>query len=111
MLPFCCLYVAETVYQYSHNCSDLEDLHTQILQIKDTENVPMILVGNKADLNDSRMITTETGKDTANRWNASFMEVSAKNCMGVEDCFNNVSKQIVSTLPKPKSKKTKCTIV
>ncbi|KAI5938635.1 Ras-related protein Rap-1A [Manis javanica] len=34
--------------------NDLQDLREQILRVKDTEDVPMILVGNKCDLEDER---------------------------------------------------------
>ncbi|CAJ1084619.1 hypothetical protein ANANG_G00215510 [Xyrichtys novacula] len=35
--------------------NDLQDLREQILRVKDTEDVPMILVGNKCDLEDERV--------------------------------------------------------
>jgi GTPase SAR1 family protein len=31
-------------------CNDLEDMREQIIRIKNSSNVPMILVGNKCDL-------------------------------------------------------------
>ena len=39
--------------------SDLPDLREQILRVKDCDDVPMVLVGNKCDLNDQRVISTE----------------------------------------------------
>ncbi|GCC32594.1 hypothetical protein chiPu_0011057 [Chiloscyllium punctatum] len=36
--------------------NDLQDLREQILRVKDTEDVPMILVGNKCDLEDERSL-------------------------------------------------------
>ncbi|KAJ1163107.1 hypothetical protein NDU88_003570 [Pleurodeles waltl] len=35
--------------------NDLQDLREQILRVKDTDDVPMILVGNKCDLEDERV--------------------------------------------------------
>ena len=42
--------------------NDLQDLREQILRVKDTDDVPMILVGNKCDLEDERVV----GKDQVN---------------------------------------------
>lgn len=39
--------------------NDLQDLREQILRVKDTDDVPMILVGNKCDLEEERVV----GKD------------------------------------------------
>ncbi|GIY49080.1 ras-related protein Rap-1b [Caerostris extrusa] len=36
--------------------NDLQDLREQILRVKDTDDVPMILVGNKCDLEDERVV-------------------------------------------------------
>lgn len=39
--------------------NDLQDLRDQILRVKDTDDVPMVLVGNKCDLEEERVV----GKD------------------------------------------------
>merc|ERR1711974_234711 len=39
--------------------NDLPDLREQILRVKDCDEVPMVLVGNKCDLQDQRVITHE----------------------------------------------------
>ena len=36
--------------------NDLQDLREQILRVKDTDDVPMVLVGNKCDLEDERVV-------------------------------------------------------
>lgn len=41
-------------------------------------SAPIILVGNKTDLQMERKISTEEGKKLAQSWNAQFVEVSAK---------------------------------
>src|SRR3954447_11936353 len=45
--------------------NDLPDLREQILRVKDVDSVPMVLVGNKCDLSDQRVITTEQGESLA----------------------------------------------
>jgi len=47
--------------------NDLPDLRDQILRVKDTDSIPMVLVGNKCDLKDQRKITTEQGENLAKK--------------------------------------------
>ena len=69
--------------------NDLVDMREQILRVKDTDDVPMVLVGNKCDLNESRIVTTDQGQDMARRFN---------NCLQFYFClfiilFQNKTKQ------------------
>ena len=58
----------------------------------------MILVGNKTDLNERRVVTTDEGKELADKLGISFYETSAKTGENVEkvfqDSLNEISKQI-----------------
>jgi len=87
--------------------NDLPDMKDQILRVKEVSKVPMVLVGNKCDLNDERIITTEQGDEMAKKFEARFLEASAKTKINVENIFIDLVKQISSTLPKEKKKKTK----
>jgi len=96
--------------------NDLPDLREQILRVKDTDNVPIVLVGNKCDLNDQRVITTEQGKDLARKWNECiFLESSAKTKINVETIFFELIRQInkINPVSKQKDKKDKgrCTLL
>ena len=53
-------------------------LRDQIVRIKDDLNVPMVLVGNKADLEESRAVPRAHGFALAQRWNAPYYEASAR---------------------------------
>jgi GTPase KRas len=57
----------------------------QIIQTKNTDNVPMVLVGNKSDLEDQRAVTTEEGKRLAIEMNSSFIETSAMQNINVSE--------------------------
>uniref|UniRef100_A0A3Q3PZJ0 Ras-related protein Rap-1b n=1 Tax=Monopterus albus TaxID=43700 RepID=A0A3Q3PZJ0_MONAL len=75
--------------------NDLQDLREQILRVKDTEDVPMILVGNKCDLEVERVVAKESGIGLARQWNScAFLETSAKSKINV----NEVTTQQTDTL-------------
>ena len=55
-----------------------------------------ILIGNKSDLNDQRAVSTEEGKNLAEKIDASdFIETSAKYGENVEMAFKNLVYQIL----------------
>lgn len=63
-----------------------QDLREQILRVKDTDDVPMVLVGNKCDLEDERVVGKDQGLNLARQFNmCSFHETSAKAKIGVND--------------------------
>ena len=54
------------------------------MRVKDTDDVPLILVGNKCDLEGERAVGREQGAALARSWgNTSFMETSAKSKINV----------------------------
>ncbi len=56
----------------------------QITRVKDTDRVPIMLVGNKCDKVADREVSREEGSYMAKRINAEFLETSAKTCLNVE---------------------------
>merc|ERR1711879_620251 len=50
----------------------------QILTVKDEDTVPMLLVGNKCDLDNFREVATSEGEELAQILNCPFRETSAK---------------------------------
>lgn len=51
---------------------EIASFREQILRVKDKDKVPIVLVGNKCDLETERQVTTGEGQDLAKRY----------------DCFN-----------------------
>jgi len=88
--------------------NDLQDLREQILRVKDTDDVPMVLVGNKCDLEDERVVGKDQGQSLAKGFkNCSFMEASAKDKINVNDIFYDLVRQINRKEPtsgKPRKK-------
>ena len=80
-------------------------------------NVLRILVGNKTDLEDNRVISKEEGKKLAEENGLKFYEISAKTMNGLVEMFEDVAKEYVQIyeqkaiknfqLRKEKEKKTK----
>lgn len=57
---------------------DIAAFKDKILRAKDVDNVPIVLVGNKCDLEAQRQVAANEGKELARQWGCSFMETSAK---------------------------------
>jgi len=68
----------------------VEKFRNQILRVKETDRVPMVLVGNKCDIINKRDISREEGYFLAKRLQCEFIETSAKTCANVEKAFYTV---------------------
>lgn len=58
---------------------------------------PILIVGNKIDLESERTVTTEEGKKYADSINAMFIETSVKNRTNVDECFNLIVNDWIKT--------------
>ena len=56
----------------------------QILRVKDDENIPFLLVGNKCDLEGNRKVSQEEANAKAAEWNVPYVETSAKTNVNVD---------------------------
>lgn len=104
------------VYAINHLSSfqDLVELREQILCVKDADSVPMVIVGNKCDLEEQRIILKEKAQGLAALWGVSLIEVSAKKRIRIHDVFLDLSRQILKRCESQQGNKRarpKCTIL
>lgn len=73
---------------------EITSFREQILRVKDKDKVPMILAGNKCDLESERQVTTAEGQDLAKSFACPFFETSAKARINVEEAFYDLVREI-----------------
>ena len=70
--------------------------------------ISKVLIGNKCDLEEKRMVSIEEGKELANKHNMLFFETSAKTKINLEKIFYSLSEEMITNYenryipPKPK---------
>jgi len=80
---------------FNHLTNWLEDAKTHANQ-----NMTIILVGNKSDLDQRRTVTYEEGEKFAKDNGLIFLETSAKTAANVEEAFINTAKKIYEKIQK-----------
>ena len=85
---------------------EVETLREKILRTKDDDgdNVPIVLCGNKCDLENDRQISKEQGQQLADQWKCKFYETSAKMKINHQECFFEIVRQIRKPKPGKKPK-------
>lgn len=59
------------------------------------EGIMKILVGNKVDLTEKRVISTEQGKDFARKYGIEYIETSAKVANNIDELFQSAAKTFI----------------
>ncbi|KAK2154149.1 hypothetical protein LSH36_275g03001 [Paralvinella palmiformis] len=99
----------------SRSFEDINQYREQIKRVKDADEVPMVLVGNKVDL-PTRTVETRQGKLLSDSYGIPYVESSAKTRQGVDDAFYTLVREIRKYKDKKgknqnKKKKKKCVLV
>jgi small GTP-binding protein len=57
---------------------EITSLREEIIRIKDDENIPIVIVGNKSDLEEQRQVERAKAHSLSVRWQAPYYESSAR---------------------------------
>ncbi|KAI1160941.1 ras family-domain-containing protein [Nemania serpens] len=74
---------------------EIAGLRDEIIRIKDDDTVPIVICGNKADLEEQRAVPRARGFDVSQRWGAPYYETSARNKTNVDEVFTDLCRQIL----------------
>ncbi|CAG9136840.1 unnamed protein product [Plutella xylostella] len=99
-----------------------QEFREQILRVKNDENIPFLLVGNKSDLQEKRRVPLDACTERAAAWRVPYVETSAKTRDNVDKVFFDLMREIRSRksddsrasngqVKKGKSKRFKCQIL
>ncbi|CAI5758993.1 unnamed protein product [Candida verbasci] len=77
-----------------NSLEELQSFYEQILRVKDQDQVPVLVVGNKCDLEMERQVSYEEGLQLANSFGCPFLETSAKQRINVEEAFYDLVRYI-----------------
>lgn len=73
---------------------EIVQFQQQILRVKDKDYFPLVVVGNKCDLEHDRQVSAEEGKSLAASFGCPFKETSAKTRMNVDEAFHELVREI-----------------
>ncbi|XP_029374193.1 ras-related protein Rap-2a-like isoform X2 [Echeneis naucrates] len=86
---------------------DIKPMRDQIIRVKRYQQVPVVLVGNKVDLEEEREVSPSEGQALAEDWGCPFMETSAKSKTMVDELFAEIVRQM-DFCPLPDRRETCC---
>jgi GTPase SAR1 family protein len=76
--------------------NELTELRDQIIRIKDDERVPMVLVGNKCDLEEDRAVSRARAFAVSQNWGGTpYYETSARRRANVDEVFKDLCRQMI----------------
>ncbi|CAK7568523.1 MAG: RAS1 protein [Sporothrix epigloea] len=73
---------------------EITTFQQQILRVKDKDYFPMVVVGNKCDLESEREVTRQEGEALARSFGCKFIETSAKSRINVDQAFYDIVREI-----------------
>jgi len=73
---------------------EAREFHDRIIRVKEKRYVPMVLVGNKSDLEAQRIIPKEEAATLAKSWNSPFYETSAQDGTNCIEIFWALTKEV-----------------
>ncbi len=75
---------------------ELSELREQIIRIKEDDDIPIVVVGNKCDMEEDRVVTRARAFQLAQQFGSKpYYETSARRRINVDEAFVNLSRQIL----------------
>ena len=84
---------------------DLQPLRDAIARVKSRGSSPIMLVGNKCDMEGERIVVIRDGEKLAEEWGCQFHETSARARYNIEKVFEELAQMI-----KPVEEKSGCCV-
>ncbi|GAB7354467.1 hypothetical protein MBLNU459_g4946t2 [Dothideomycetes sp. NU459] len=76
--------------------AELHELREQLVNLKDDPHVPLVLVGNKCDLEEDRAVSRAQAFAVSQGWgNVPYYETSARRKQNVNEVFVDICRQII----------------
>ncbi|KAK7494320.1 hypothetical protein BaRGS_00014423 [Batillaria attramentaria] len=93
--------------------------HKQILRVKDRDEFPMLLVANKSDLENQRVVAAMEGQELAKSLKIRYIEASAKTRTNVDAAFYELvrivrkfqAEERPPMKPEKKKRRQRCTVL
>ena len=86
----------------------IKSKHDRILRGKHGVKCPILLVGNKQDLENERQVNYSEAKEMADKWGIEYIETSAKTNFNCKEAFEMLAQKIVQKKGKNSGKSRTC---
>ena len=93
---------------------ELYEIYEEIITQKRDNRFPMVLVGNKADLDDDRVVDKSIGFRLSREWGIPYYETSARRRTNVHQVFEEVTARMMERdkpPPRPRPPRGPCVIL
>jgi len=91
---------------------EINDLREQIVRVKESTSVPLVVVGNKADLEELRQVPRREAEQLCRSFACEYIESSAKTNLNIDLIFHTLIRIITAKEVKVRPvRKTRCTLL
>ena len=81
---------------------EVQEFHKDLVRVKGTRNIPLIICGNKCDLEEKRVVSKVEGQELAKQLEAVFFETSAFLNKNITESFTELVRQVMKSFPQDK---------
>jgi Ras-related protein Rap-1B len=82
--------------------NELTAIRDAILRIKEVDEVPLVIVGNKVDLESDRQVSRNRANHMSRRWGGvPLFEASARRRQNVDEAFLDLTRQMIKVYSGP----------